>query len=239
MEKKISVLVVEDEPDINELIRYNLEQEGYNAHGEFNGTDAVELIKKEAFDLIILDLMLPGMNGLDICKYLKGNSTFSDIPVIMVTAKEEEIDRVLGLELGADDYLTKPFSPRELLARIKAVLRRTYGNKKEEKNDGEVLVAGKLEIDIDRVMVKKEGVDLNLSSREYNLLLYLVQNKGKVYKRDLLLDRVWGDTVFVEPRTVDVHIRRLREKVEDTPANPQYILTKRGAGYYFSEENSE
>ncbi len=230
------VFIVDDEPDIVDLLGYNLGKEGFATDSARTGVEALKKLKEERFDIVILDLMLPEMDGLELCRVLKEDPRLSAMPIIMLTAKGEEIDRILGLELGADDYITKPFSPREMVARVKAVLRRA-GQK--DRPGGEagpaILRAGDLEIDRERYSVRKGGAPVSLSVREFKLLLYLAQRPGRVFSRDLLLDAVWGDQTYVEPRTVDVHIRRLRERVEDNPSEPRYILTKRGVGYYFSE----
>jgi phosphate regulon transcriptional regulator PhoB len=222
------ILVVDDEPDIVELVSYNLRKEGFTVSSASDGDEALAKIRAEEFDFVILDLMLPGMPGMEICRVLRNDPRTKDIPVIMLTAKGEEVDKILGLESGADDYLTKPFSPRELIARIRAVTRRTSGEKEEEK----VIRIGDLTINKETYTVTKRGVPLSLSSTEFRLLLYLVERKGKVFSRDQLLDAVWKDEAYVEPRTVDVHMRRLRTQVEDDPANPKYLRTKRGIGYY-------
>jgi DNA-binding response OmpR family regulator len=169
------------------------------------------------------------MSGMEICRVLRNETETKSLPIIMLTAKGEEVDRVLGLEMGADDYVTKPFSPRELVARVKAVLRRTLEQKKE---DDKTIRIGELTIDKETYSVTKRGVTLSLSSTEFRLLLYLVERRGKVFNRDQLLDAAWKDEAFVEPRTVDVHVRRLRTQIEDDPANPKYLRTKRGIGYY-------
>ncbi len=224
------VLIVDDEADILKLLEYNLQREGFIALTASSGIDALEILRKEEIDLVVLDLMLPEMDGYEVLRLMKSNRELSDIAVIMLTAKSEEIDKILGLELGADDYVTKPFSPRELIARIKAVLRRA-DKLKEEKSTLKGLI-----IDKDRYEVLKDGKKIELSAREFKLLNFLASSPGRVYTRDRLLDEVWGDEVFVEPRTVDVHIRRLREKIEDNPSRPKYIKTKRGIGYYFKED---
>jgi phosphate regulon transcriptional regulator PhoB len=225
---KTKILVVEDEKDISELVAYNLEKEGFGVSVSSDGEHALGLVRKEKFGLIILDLMLPGIQGMELCKILKSSEDTSSIPIIMLTAKSEEIDKVLGLEMGADDYITKPFSPRELIARVKAVLRRTREKPAAEK----ITRIGELEINADTYKVSKKGVTIKLSATEFKLLLYLVQRKGRVFNRDMLLNAVWKDEAFVEPRTVDVHIRRLRALIEDDPSTPVYIMTKRGIGYY-------
>jgi len=228
------ILVVEDERDINELVSYNLRRQGFIAESAFNGADALKKLKKGKYDLLLLDLMLPEMDGMELCRVIRTDKAFSPIPIIMLTARSEEIDKVLGLELGADDYVTKPFSTRELMARVKAVLRRAPALPEEGK--GKILRAGDLEIDGERFLVKKKEKPVTLSAMEFKLLYYLAERPGKVMSRDFLLDALWGDEAFVEPRTVDVHMRRLREKIEDDPSAPVYLLTKRGVGYYFGEE---
>ena len=229
---KATILVVDDEKDILELVSYNLQKEGFHIETSQNGEDALEKIRSDRFDLLILDLMLPGIQGMELCKVLKSDDETASIPIIMLTAKSEELDKVLGLEMGADDYITKPFSPRELVARVNAVLRRTG-----EKPPKDILIKiGDLEINTSTYQIRKKGRTITLSATEFKLLLYLVQKKGRVFNRDMLLDAVWKDEAFVEPRTVDVHIRRLRSQIEDDPSNPLYIKTRRGLGYYVDGE---
>ena len=222
------ILVVDDEPDLVELVSYNLRKEGFDVTSASDGEEALNKIRKENFNLIVLDLMLPGIQGMELCRMLRNDPKTKNLPVIMVTAKGEEIDKVLGLETGADDYMAKPFSPRELVARVKAVLRRS-GEKTPEEN---IVRIGDLVINRETYAVLKGDIPLNLSATEFKLLLYLVERKGKVFSRDRLLDAVWRDEAFVEPRTVDVHIRRLRTQIEDDPSAPRYIKTRRGIGYY-------
>lgn len=229
---KARILVVDDEKDILELVSYNLKKEGYGVTSSANGEDALQCIRKDTFNLIILDLMLPGIQGMELCKILKSDEKTSSVPVIMLTAKSEELDKVLGLEIGADDYMTKPFSPRELIARVKAVLRRSQEKPAKEKTTK----ISDIEINTDTYQVRKRGKMIKLSATEFKLLLYLFQRKGRVFNRDMLLDAVWKDEAFVEPRTVDVHIRRLRAQIEDNPSDPVYIKTKRGIGYYVDGE---
>jgi len=229
---KANILVVDDEKDILELVSYNLKKEGFGISVSTDGEDALHQVKQEKYDLIILDLMLPGIQGMELCRILKSSEDTSFVPIIMLSAKSEELDKVLGLEMGADDYITKPFSPRELIARVKAVLRRT--NEKPLKD--KTVKIGELEINTDTYQVVKRGEQVKLSATEFKLLLYLVQRKGRVFNRDMLLDAVWKDEAFVEPRTVDVHIRRLRERIEDDPSQPEYIKTRRGLGYYMEGE---
>ena len=223
------VLIVDDEKDIVELITYNLKKEGFAADSVPNGETALAKIKKGHYDLVILDLMLPGLQGIELCRILRNEPATSSLPVIMLTAKGEEVDKILGLEMGADDYIVKPFSPRELVARINAVLRRS----KESPASEGALKEGDLIIDKDAYAVTRKGVPLKLSAMEFKLLLYLAERKGKVFSRDQLLNAVWSDEAFVEPRTVDVHIRRLRAQIEEEPSSPRYIKTKRGVGYFF------
>lgn len=229
---KVKIFVVDDEPDIVEMVTYNLRKEGFDVSSAFDGEDALAKIRKEKFDFIILDLMLPGLQGMEICRIMRSDPRTKNIPIIMLTAKGEEVDKILGLEMGADDYMTKPFNPRELLARIKTVMRRTS----EKSADETVVRIGKLSIYKETYTVTKDEKSLELSSTEFRLLLYLVERRGKVFNRNQLLDAVWKDEAFVEPRTVDVHIRRLRTQIEDDPANPGYVKTKRGIGYYVDAE---
>jgi DNA-binding response OmpR family regulator len=238
--KNKRILVVEDEPDISELIRFNLEKTGFSAEGARDGEEALNKALTKKFHLIILDLMLPGMYGYEVCKKIKSAPALASIPIIMLTARSEEIDKVLGLELGADDYITKPFSPRELVARVKAVLRRYAAQIKEISAEERKapLIKGDLEIDLEKFIVKKRGRPIDLSTLEFKLLAYLAQKPGKVFSRDTLLDAVW-QAGYIDPRTVDVHIRRLREKIEDDPADPEYIGTRRGLGYFFIEKENK
>jgi phosphate regulon transcriptional regulator PhoB len=229
---KAKILAVDDERDILELVSYNLRKEGFEVVTSTNGEEALKLIRKERYDLVILDLMLPGMQGMEFCKTLKYSDETAGIPVIMLTAKGEETDKVLGLEIGADDYITKPFSTREFVARVKAVLRRTG----EKPSTGKIISIGDLEINTGTYVVTKKKKAIKLSATEFKLLLYLVERKGRVFSRDMLLDAVWKDEAFVEPRTVDVHIRRLRSQIEDEPSNPKYVKTRRGIGYYVDSE---
>ncbi|HYA26573.1 MAG TPA: response regulator [Thermodesulfovibrionales bacterium] len=222
------ILVVDDEPDIVELVSYNLKKEGFDVLSASDGEEALNKIRTDNYDLIILDLMLPGIQGTEICRILRNDPRTQRLPVIMLTAKGEEIDRILGLEIGADDYLTKPFSPRELAARIRAVLRRGGEQAPREKS----IRLKDLIINLETYTVSKRGVRVDLSATEFRLLLYLVERRGKVFSREQLLDAVWKDEGFVEPRTVDVHVRRLRAQIEDDASEPAYIKTKRGIGYY-------
>ena len=232
---RTAVLVVEDDADIRELLRYNLEQEGFAVEQAADGAEALKLIERRVPELLILDLMLPGMPGLDLCRKLRGAPATASLPILILTAKGEEVDRVLGLEMGADDYVVKPFSPRELLARIKGLLRRARAAT-EPQADG-VYERGRLRIDFGSYQVTVGGLVRELSMREFELLKFLVQHPGRVYSREQLLDLVWGRDTFVESRTVDVHIRRLRRQVERDDNNPELILTVRGVGYRLDPES--
>lgn len=226
------ILVVDDEVDIVELLSYNLKKEGFTVDPAYDGEEALKKLKSEKYSLIILDLMLPGLQGMELCRIIRNDPKNASLPIIMLTAKGEEIDKVLGLEMGADDYITKPFSPREVIARVKAIIRRTGEKQVPEK----VIKAGDLTINKETYTVISGGVPLKLSATEFRLLLYLAERKGKVFSRGQLLDAVWSDEAFVEPRTVDVHIRRLRSQIERNPAKPRYIKTMRGIGYFFSSD---
>ena len=232
MNKPNQIIVIDDEADLIELISYNLKKEGFSVDSATDGETALKKIKKGQYDLVILDLMLPGIQGMELCRILRSDPKTSGLPIIMLTAKGEEVDRIIGLEMGADDYMAKPFSLRELIARVKAVLRRT-GEKSAIKK---VLKFGELEIDIERYTVSIKGEAITLSATEYKLLLFLAERKGKVFSRGQLLDAIWRDEAFVEPRTVDVHIRRLRSQIEEDPSRPKYIKTMRGIGYLFNEK---
>ena len=229
METPKNILVVDDEADLVELVSYNLKKEGFIVDSASDGETALTKIRKGKYGLLILDLMLPGIQGMELCRILRNDPKTSVLPIIMLTAKGEEVDRILGLEMGADDYMAKPFSPRELVARVKAVLRRS----KEKPVSEKILKIGDLEIDRERYVVSVRTKPVKLSATEFKLLLFLAERKGKVFSRDQLLDAVWRDEAFVEPRTVDVHIRRLRSNIEEDPAKPQYIKTMRGIGYFF------
>jgi len=222
-----TILVVDDEEHILELIKFNLEREGYTVLLCDNGEDSIPMIQNNAVDLVILDLMLPGINGIEVLRRLHRIDTFENVPVIMLTAKSEESDRILGLELGADDYITKPFSVRELIARIKAVLRRSEG--RQEDKDKMISVKD-LIINIEKHIVTISGDPIELTLKEFELLKILSENRGKVLSRNFLLDEVWGYEYFGETRTVDVHIRHLRKKIGDDKLN-EYIETIRGIGY--------
>ena len=230
MNKKI--LIVEDEKNIVDILSFNLSREGYNTMEAYDGQTGLQLALEQDPDLVLLDLMLPKMNGFDVCRAIR--SAGSPVPVIMLTAREEETDKVLGLELGADDYITKPFSMRELMARVKANMRRTLSG--EEREKPAVPQGGGLRISRDNGMVYKNGRALELSAREFDILCFLSAAPGRVFSREELMEQVWGYEYYGDLRAVDVAIRRLREKVEDQPASPRYIMTKRGMGYYFADQ---
>lgn len=228
MERKI--LVVDDEKNIVEIIKFNLKKEGYEVITAANGEEAILKNKEENPDLILLDIMMPKIDGYEACKKIREKYS---TPIIMLTARAEEVDKVLGLELGADDYVTKPFGVRELMARVKANLRRQTSVLKESDGNENTLSFGSLAIDFDLYEVRRDGNILELTYREFELLKFLSTQKTQVFSREALLEKVWGYEYFGDVRTVDVTIRRLREKIESDPSRPQYILTKRGVGYYF------
>jgi phosphate regulon transcriptional regulator PhoB len=229
--RSLKILIVDDEKDIVDLVAYNLEKEGYEILKALDGERALQLVRTKTPDLVVLDLMLPGIQGLEVCKRIRKVPETAAIPIIMLTAKGEEIDKVLGLEVGADDYITKPFSVKELLARVKAVLRRSEARRAADQE--EVFESGGLRIDFKSYEVTVDGRKISLSPTEFRLLKFLSRNPGRVYSREQILDRVWGDDAFVEPRTVDVHVRRLRAQIEKDLNSPNYIVTVRGAGYKF------
>lgn len=226
------ILIIDDEEHILELLKFNIKNAGYEVITANNGVDGANIAKEEKPDLVLLDLMLPGMDGYDVCKEIKRNKETSNTAIIMLTAKGEELDKILGLELGADDYITKPFSIRELLARVKAVLRRSVNTNINEEED--YYENGRLKIDFERheVLINKERIDMTL--KEFELLEILVKNRGKILKREMLLDKIWGYEYIGETRTVDVHIRYLRKKIEEDDKNPKFIETIRGVGYRFN-----
>ena len=231
------ILVVEDEPDIRKLVNYNLVQERYKVLEAEDGEQALKIVQRDKPNLVILDLMLPGLSGLEVCKLLRERSETAKLPILMLTAKAGEADRVLGLEMGADDYLAKPFSPRELVARVRAILRRANGAANAEPLPS--YDKGGLNIDFTTYEVFARGKPVKLTLKEFDLLKFLVQNPNRVLNRDQLLDRVWGGDTFVTPRTVDVHIRRLRKAIEKDDSHPKWILTLRGVGYKFDEKALE
>lgn len=228
-EAKRKILLVEDEKDIRDLLRYNLEAEGFAVVEASDGEMGLLLATKERPALVILDLMLPGVPGIEVCRRLRGREETHQVPILILTARTTEVDKVLGLEMGADDYVTKPFSPRELVARVKAVLRRAYGPILDRPH--EVYEKGRLRIDYDTYEVTLNGQPLEMGLREFELLKFFAQYPHRVFSRTQILDLVWGQDVYVEPRTVDVHIRRLRQRIERDDANPTLILTVRGVGY--------
>src|SRR5712675_667418 len=223
------VLLIEDDRDIVELVRYNLEREGFQVAAANDGATGLVQVRKSPPDMLLLDLMLPKLSGLEICRDIRRDQALNRLPILMLTARGEEADRVVGLEMGADDYVTKPFSPRELVARVKALLRRT-----EPAGDSRrTIEIGRLTIDPAAYRVAREGKPLTLSTLEFRLLYYLASRPNRVFTRDQLLDAVWGTDRFVTPRSVDVYVRRLREKIESDPENPIHLKTVRGAGYLF------
>ena len=228
----MKILVVDDEKLLVKGIKYNLEQEGYQVVTAFDGEEAVRLAHDSSVDLILLDIMLPKLDGLSVCRSIRG---FSNVPIIMLSAKSEDIDKILGLEYGADDYITKPFNIREVTSRIKAILRRVTPREKVNQAS-DMLVSGNITLDYNfrRVIIDERKIEL--TSKEFDLLELFVKNPGKVYTRDNLLDIAWGFDYPGDVRTVDVHIRRLREKIEPDAANPDYIKTKWGVGYYYKKD---
>lgn len=222
------ILLVDDEKPLVEIIKYNLEREGFRVTPAYDGVSAIKSTKEEQYDLIILDIMLPELNGFQVCEEIRKDSA---VPILMLTAKDEELDKVRGLELGADDYVTKPFSPRELTARVRAILRRSQITASVESEQS--IRFGDLLIDLSGFQVHRKDQQIDLTAREFELLKFFATQPGQVFSREILLEKVWGYEHFGDVRTVDVTIRRLREKIEDSPSEPQYILTKRGVGYYF------
>jgi len=226
------VTIIEDEADIVEMVAYNLRKEGFEVQGFARGLDGLERVRDSPPDLLLLDIMLPDADGLDICRRLRSDERLQTLPIIFLTAKSEEVDRIVGLELGADDYVVKPFSPRGLLARIKAVLRR---GERVAETTGAIAIRD-LRLDPQTQDVVVRGTRIELTALEFKLLYFLASHPRLIFSRERLLDAVWGDDRSVTPRTVDVHIRRLREKIESQPDNPKYIGTVRGAGYRFLSE---
>ena len=228
-----TVLIVEDERPIVEILKFNLKREGYETLEALDGETGLELARTGAPDLILLDVMLPKMNGFDICRTLRDEGRA--VPIIMLTAREEENDKVFGLEAGADDYITKPFSMRELLARVKANIRRRNMEAATRVASENLLQQGQLTVDLSAMTVTKAGTTVEVTQKEFDLLACLLATPGKIYSREELMEKVWNYDYFGDMRTVDVTVRRLREKIEDDPGNPRYIRTKRGAGYYSGE----
>ncbi|MEN6433827.1 MAG: response regulator [Smithella sp.] len=227
------ILIVDDEKDIVDIVSYNLEKEGFSIAKAYDGESALQVIKTQKPDLIILDLMLPKMNGLDVCKVVRRNPETSSLPIIMLTAKGEEIDKIIGLEIGADDYVTKPFSVKELTARVRSILRRLQETEKSFVKE-EFAYEG-LNINYISCLVSVNGKEVTLSPTEMKLLFFLSRHPGRVYFRNQIIDHVWGDETFITDRAVDVHIRRLRSRIEKDIENPHYILTVRGFGYKFTD----
>lgn len=225
------ILVVDDEKSIVKGIKFSLEQDDMKVEVAYDGETALELAKANHYDMILLDIMLPGFSGLEVCQMIR---EFSDMPIIMLTAKGDDMDKILGLEYGADDYITKPFNILEVKARIKAIFRRNNRNMPEQENQKVIETKG-LKIDVDSRRVYIDDKEVNLTAKEFELVYLLVSNPNKVYSREQLLKTIWGPSYPGDARTVDVHVRRLREKIEATPADPKYIHTKWGVGYYFHE----
>jgi DNA-binding response OmpR family regulator len=226
-----TILLVDDEDSVQKLLTYPLERDGFRVVSARDGEEALQRFAAEPVDLVVLDIMLPKLDGLEVCKRLRAESS---VPIIMLTARDDEFDTVLGLELGADDYITKPFSIREFRSRVRALLRRA-GTAQRARETGEALEAGPLRIDPDRRLVQLDGTAVDLTYVEFELLRTLAASPGRVFSRRALLEGVWGDAAYREPRTIDVHVRHLREKLERDPSDPDLILTVRGAGYRFRE----
>jgi two-component system alkaline phosphatase synthesis response regulator PhoP len=227
---------VDDEKSIVELIKFNLEREGFQVLTAFDGNEALVKAREKKPELIILDVMLPGIDGIEICRSLSRDLSTRQIPIIMLSARTEELDKVLGLEMGADDYITKPFSPRELIARVKARIRRSHSMQDELRLKDRKLVIRDVVIDCDRFEVTVKGEKLELTPKEFELLRFLAEKPGKVLSRELLLEKIWGYDFVGDSRTVDVHIRHIRQKLEKAPGAPNFIETVRGVGYRFKEE---
>ena len=223
------ILVVDDEKLIVKGIRFSLEQDGYSVDCAYDGEEALKLAKENAYDMILLDVMLPKHDGFEVCQQIR---EYSDVPIIMLTAKGDDMDKILGLEYGADDYITKPFNILEVKARIKAIIRRISKRDKNQEDD-KVIIKGEMQIDCESRTCDHRGKEINLTAKEFDLLELLAMNPGKVYSRENLLNIVWDMNIRVDARTVDVHIRRLREKIETNPSDPKYVYTKWGVGYYF------
>ena len=231
--KTYKILVVDDEVDIVDFIDDYLTGEGYEVITAYDGVQALDKMRQDLPDLVVLDVMLPGLDGFEVCKQVR---TESAVPILMLTAKDTDMDKIVGLEIGADDYMPKPFNPRELVARVKAILRRTYRQDYQPRSQMATLKYKDLFIDTERRTANIGHKQLELTMKEFDLLLFLMQNPGHVYSRDHLLDYVWGQDSFVGARTVDVHIRRLREQIETDASQPQYIITVWGIGYKFTDE---
>ncbi len=237
---KKTILIVDDEKTIVDMLVYNLQKEGYNTLEANDGEEAVNVALSQKPDLILLDIMLPKMDGLAVCKRIRQTL---NIPILMLSAKDEEIDKILGLELGADDYITKPFSVRELMARVKANLRKAElsgaekaGKEEEEKEEENIIAVGDLTLDLNKFEVKVRGEIMDLTLREFEVLKYLANQPGQVVTREVLLEKVWGYEYYGDIRTVDVTVRRIREKIEKDTSNPKILITKRGVGYYIASK---
>jgi two-component system, OmpR family, response regulator VicR len=230
------ILVVDDEKPIADILQFNLEREGYDVICAYDGEQAVSLAHQEKPDLILLDIMLPQKDGMEVCREIR---SYYNMPIIMLTAKDSEIDKVLGLELGADDYVTKPFSNRELIARVKANLRRHQKADEQRIGDSQDIKIGKLTIHPDAYTVTRDGIEIELTHREFELLHYLARHISQVMTREHLLETVWGYDYYGDVRTVDVTVRRLREKIEENPSDPKWIVTRRGVGYYLRNPDQE
>ncbi len=232
MDKK-KILVVDDEAAIGDILKINLEREGYAVAVAMDGEEGARLALSLNPDLVLLDVMLPKMDGFEVCKKIRRES---EVPIVMLTARTEEIDKILGLELGADDYVTKPFSIRELMARVKANLRRTVSKENVPDTEENTIKIGEITINTASYELRKRGKVIELTLREFELVKYLAESPNRIFSRETLLEKVWGYEYYGDMRTVDVTVRRLREKIEDDPGEPRYIMTRRGVGYYFSKE---
>ncbi len=225
------ILIIEDEKPISDIVKFNMEKEGFEVSTSYDGEAGLKAALNSHFDLILLDVMLPKLDGYQVLRRIREKS---NVPIIMLTAKEEEVDKVLGLELGADDYVTKPFGMRELIARVKANMRRREITKQSEESSN-IVVIGDIEIDKDKYEVRKRGENIDLTLREFELLSFLASKEENIFTREQLLKDVWGYDYYGDIRTVDVTVRRLREKLEDDPSSAKYVITKRGVGYYFKK----
>jgi DNA-binding response OmpR family regulator len=236
-ERPARILLVDDEQSIQTLLSYHLQRDGYEVVPATDGQQALDRFAAGSFDLVVLDVMLPRLDGLEVCRRLRARSA---VPIIILTAKAEEIDKVVGLEIGADDYITKPFGLREFSSRVKAALRRAeMGRGPDDSEDGGRLLVGELKIDFPKRTVRLAGVDVPLTFVEFEILAILVRSPGRVFTRDMLLSQIWGDSSYRDPRTIDVHIRHLREKIESDPKDPAYLFTVRGVGYRFRDDSED
>jgi DNA-binding response OmpR family regulator len=233
MPERARILLVDDERSIQTLLSYPLQKDGYEVVSAFDGREALARFAEAPFDLVVLDLMLPGVDGLEVCRRLRSRSA---VPIIMLTARSEEVDKVVGLEIGADDYITKPFSLREFRSRVKAVLRRAAMRRAQEEEGERPIESGDLRLDPAKRTVALNGTAVTTTFVEFEILAALMGSPGRVFTRDMLLSRIWGDSAFRDPRTIDVHIRHLREKLERDPKDPEYIFTVRGVGYRFRDQ---